>query len=82
MCIHLFNSPSCVGKSINCTYSVLVHGSPTLPITTDRGLGQGDPFCPFSLMDESLNKLVKKARELEIIKGFEASPLGPIIAHL
>lgn len=51
----------------------LVNGSPTSPITTNRGL-----------VGESLNKLVEKlpARELGVVKGFEVSQNGSVVTHL
>lgn len=66
------------------TYSVLVNGSPTPLIQANRGLRQGDPLSPFifTLVGESLNKLVEKARDLGIVRGFRAAPNGPIITHV
>lgn len=57
------------------TYSILVNGSPTVPIAANRGLRQGDPLSPFifTLVGEGLNRLVEKARDLGIVRGFQVS---------
>lgn len=54
----------------------LGNGSPTSPIQANRGLRQGDPLSPFifTLVGESLNKLVEKSRELGVVRGFESAP--------
>lgn len=58
--------------------------APLSPIQANRGLRQGDPLSPFifTLVGESLNMLVEKAKELGIVKGFKVEPNGPIITHL
>lgn len=72
---------ACVEES---KYSVLVNGSPKPPIATSRGLRQGDPLSPFifTMVGESLNRFVIKAKELGIVRGFEVCPNGPVITHL
>lgn len=66
------------------SYSILVNGSPTNPIHANRRLRQGDPLSSFifTLVAESMNKLVEKARELDIVKGFKVEPDSPIMTHL
>lgn len=68
----------------NTKYSVLENGSPTSPISANRGLRQGDPLSPFifTMVGESLNSLVLKAKELGIVRGFEVCPGGPVVTHL
>lgn len=65
-------------------YSVLVNGSPSSPISATRGLRQGDPLSPFifTMIRESLSRLVFKAKDLDIVKGFEVSPRGSVVTHL
>lgn len=50
----------------------LVNGSSAAPIATDRGLRQGDPLSAFifTLVGEGLNRLIDKARDLGIVRGF------------
>lgn len=62
-------------------FILCVNGSPTTPTATSRGLRQGDPLSPFifTLVGGSLHRLVEKARELGIVRGFGTSPNGPIV---
>lgn len=59
-------------------------GSPIQQIHGNRGLRQGDPLSPFifTVVGESLNKLVEKVREMEVVKGFKLTPDGPPVTHL
>lgn len=52
--------------------SVLIYGSPTSKITTNRGLKQGDPIAPFLFIDvvEGLAGLIRKVEENICFRGF------------
>ncbi|KAK2642443.1 hypothetical protein Ddye_024206 [Dipteronia dyeriana] len=51
--------------------SIMVNGSPTEEFSIERGLHQGDPFTLFlfNIAVELLNQLLKKALELNMIRG-------------
>ncbi|KAK2659185.1 hypothetical protein Ddye_005718 [Dipteronia dyeriana] len=51
--------------------SVLVNGSPSNPFNLERGIRQGDPILPFlfNIVIESLSCLLKKAFELDMLRG-------------
>lgn len=61
------------------SFSILVNGSSTQPIHANMGLRQGDPLSPFifTLVGGSLNKLVEKAREMGVVKGFKTACDAP-----
>lgn len=64
--------------------SILVNGSPTIPIKLHRGLRQGDPLSPFLfvLVVEFLNLLIKKATNLQMWNGVPVSKNEPLLTHL
>lgn len=64
--------------------SVLVNGSPSDEFCPQRGLRQGDPLSPFlfNVVVEGLNILVKRAKELGIIKGVEVGSRRINVSHL
>ncbi|KAK3217810.1 hypothetical protein Dsin_011780 [Dipteronia sinensis] len=51
--------------------SILVNGSPTNEFGIGRGLMQGDPMSPFlfNIVVEALNRLLLKARDLNLFRG-------------
>ena len=51
--------------------SVLINGSPSAHFKLKRGFKQGDPISPFLfiLVAEVLNRMILKAKDLDIIKG-------------
>src|ERR1044071_7373082 len=51
--------------------AVLVNGSPTFDFRCEKGLRQGDPLSPFLflLVMEALSCLLRKAQELDELKG-------------
>lgn len=53
--------------------SILVNGSPSQEFSPRRGIRQGDPLAPylFLLIGEVLNRLLEKAQDLDIIRGFK-----------
>ncbi|KAK3224465.1 hypothetical protein Dsin_011490 [Dipteronia sinensis] len=59
---------SCIASP---TLSTLVNGSPTKEFGLERGLRQGDPLSPylFNIAVKVLNQLLKKARELNTLRG-------------
>lgn len=63
----------------DATYSVQVNGSPIEPIAANKGFKQDDPLSPyiFTLVREGLNKLVEKARNLGIVRGFSVIESNP-----
>jgi len=55
--------------------SILVNGSPSAEFIPQRELRQGDPLAPllFNVVVEALNRLLKKAVEKNLFRGF---PVG------
>lgn len=66
------------------SYLVLVNGSFKGYFKSRRGLRQGDPLCLslFILVTKALNKLIFKAVEVELLKGWQIPFNGPNIAIL
>lgn len=66
------------------SFSVLVNGSPSRLHKASRGLRQGDPLFPFlfTMMVEALGSLLSKAKELDLIRGFDVGRNGDAITHL
>lgn len=64
--------------------SVLLNGSPTKEFCPQKGLRQGDPLSPFlfTVAAEGLSILLRRARELGIIKGVEISTKRVVVSHL
>ena len=64
--------------------SILVNGSPTTEFRPQKGLRQGDPLSPFlfNVVAEGLNLLLKRAKELRIIKGVEVGSSEVNVSHL
>jgi hypothetical protein len=64
--------------------SVLVNGSPTREINIQRGLKQGDPLAPFLflLVAEGFSGAMRRARDLDMFKGFDFGRGEPSISHL
>ncbi|KAK2654067.1 hypothetical protein Ddye_013923 [Dipteronia dyeriana] len=59
---------SCISSPM---ISMLVNGSPLKEFAIDRGLRQGDHLSPFlfNITVEALNRLLLKARDLNLLKG-------------
>ncbi|KAK3223315.1 hypothetical protein Dsin_010340 [Dipteronia sinensis] len=53
------------------TLSVLVNSSPTRQFSIERELRQGDPLSPFlfNVVVEGLSNLLRKAHDLDMIRG-------------
>lgn len=66
------------------TYSVLVNGEPSKPVTPSRGIRQGDPISPYLyiICTEGLSALIKNNIRLHQLHGYKASRGGPTISHL
>ena len=64
--------------------SIILNGSPTKPFKMERGLRQGDPLSPFIfvLVAEVLNKLLIKAKDLELIEGIKIRRDNVELSHL
>jgi len=68
-------------------YSVLINGESSGFFSSTRGLRQGDPLSPllFILVMETLSRLVNKAIDAGILKGFQitnARSESLLISHL
>lgn len=61
------------------TYSVLINGEPTEPITPTRGIRQGYPLSPYLylLCLEGLNGLLEQAVVAKYLEGFSLCKNGP-----
>ena len=57
----------------SASISVLVNGSPSTEFLLKRGLRQGDPLAPFlfNVVAESLNGLIRRAKDENLYKGFQ-----------
>ena len=66
------------------SFSIFVNGRPCGKFKGPRGLRQGDPFSPFLfiLVVDGLSRLMKKARECGMIKGFEVRKEKVLVSHL
>ncbi|KAK3189744.1 hypothetical protein Dsin_029305 [Dipteronia sinensis] len=66
------------------TLSVLVNGSPTSHFNIERGLRQGDPLSPllFNVVVEGLSSLLRKAHDLDMIRGISFGNSEVDISHL
>ncbi|XP_061993825.1 uncharacterized protein LOC133711745 [Rosa rugosa] len=66
------------------TYSILLHGEPSPPITPTRGIRQGDPLSPylFILCGEGLSALISQAVSQRTIQGLTMCPQAPTLHHL
>lgn len=64
--------------------SILVNGSPTEEISIHRGLKQGDPLSPFLflLVAEGFSGLMRKAREINLVEGFQIGANSLEVTHL
>ena len=69
-------------RSMN--FAVMVNGRPRGWFEASRGLRQGDPLSPFlfTLVVDVLSRLVSKAEERGIIRGFEVGRERVKISHL
>lgn len=59
----------------------MVNGGPSNFFQASRGLRQGDPLSQllFIIVMEGLNKLIEKARTLQLLRGIEVGNFGPKI---
>ncbi|XP_028079847.1 uncharacterized protein LOC114281552 [Camellia sinensis] len=64
--------------------SILVNGSPTKEFSSKKGIRQGDLLLPclFILVAEALNILLKRARELRLLKGVIIRDNQVVFSHL
>lgn len=72
---------TCVSSA---SLSVLLNGSPLPPVKMEKGLRQGDPLSPylFILVSEALVCLLRKAEEVNLIKGVEIGKDKVRVKHL
>ena len=76
---------SWVGHCVtSASMSILVNGSPSAPFKMNRGLRQGDPLSPFLfvLVGEVFNKMVEKAKSLNLVEGLKVGRDAVDISHL
>lgn len=61
-----------------------MNGAPRGHLKPSRGIRQADPLSPylFILMTETLTRLLKKAKESQIIHGIKLATNSPSISHL
>jgi hypothetical protein len=64
--------------------SVLVNGSHTTEIEIQRGLKQGDPLSHFLflLVAEGFSGVIRKAADLNLLRGFSIGSNLVVISHL
>lgn len=76
------------GWSIWCvqsaSMSILVNCSPTIPLTLQKRILQGDPISSFlfTMNGESLNYIIKQAQSRGLVKGIEVGKDRVEITHL
>ncbi|XP_071689123.1 uncharacterized mitochondrial protein AtMg01250-like [Rutidosis leptorrhynchoides] len=72
---------SCLSST---SISVLVNGSPTTEFKSEKSVRQGEPISSllFIIAAEGLNMMVKKAIDLESIKGVKVGRNGVFVSHL
>ncbi|KAF5773617.1 putative RNA-directed DNA polymerase [Helianthus annuus] len=72
------------GVVSSASASVLVNGAPTFEFKCFKGMRQGDPLSPFLfvIVMEALSCMIRKACNLEIIKGVCLPNDGPVVSHL
>ena len=60
------------------SFSILVNGSPSKLFNASKGIQQGDPLSPFlfTIVVEALSTLLLKAKDMDVISGFEVSRNG------
>ena len=65
------------------SYSILVNGAPSEPFLPSRGIQKGDPISPFLflILMEGLNRLIKSAKDKNIIKGLQPLNNIPTTTH-
>lgn len=66
------------------SYRVKVNGNLSSSFVPERGLHQGDPFCPylFLLCAQGFNALLNNAERAGLIAGVKVCPRAPSISHL
>ncbi|CAB4310240.1 unnamed protein product [Prunus armeniaca] len=66
------------------TYSILLNGEASRPMSPSRGLRQGDPLSPFLFLicAEGLSALLHRHEERGSLHGFKLRPQGLSISHL
>lgn len=66
--------------------SVLINGGPSSFFTASRGLRQGDPLSSllFIIVIESLNDLLRRANDLQLMKGVSVrrGENSTVVTHL
>ena len=64
--------------------SILINGSPSASFRMHHGLRYGDPLSPFLflLVREAFNKMMVKAKELNLVEGIKIGFDGVELSHL
>ena len=72
---------SCISSA---TTSILINGSPSIPIKLQKGLRQGDSLSPFlfDVIVEVLHLIIVKATSMRLWEGIEANHGGQKVTHL
>lgn len=63
------------------SFAVIINGGPPSFFKATRGLRQGDPLSPllFIIVMEVLNKILEKAKELQLLRGVPVGSNGNLI---
>lgn len=66
------------------SFAVMVNGGSSMFFSTMRGLRQGNPLSPllFIIVMEGLNKLIEKAKNLQLLRGIEVGNFSTVGNHL
>eukprot|EP00253_Pinus_taeda_P013691 PITA_13691 len=63
------------------SFSILVNGAPSDPFFPSRGIRQGDPISPFLFVMEGLSRIIKSAKDRNIIKVLQPLTHAPTTTH-
>lgn len=66
------------------SFALMVNGDPSTFFPATRGLKQGDLLSPllFIIVMEEVNKLIEKAKNLQLLRGIEVGNFSTVGNHL